>query len=68
MELGIYTFVENTPIHGTGERLPPADRLKNLLEEIELADQTGLDVFAIGEHHREEYIASAPTILLAAAA
>lgn len=68
MELGLYTFVENTPISGTGERLHPADRLKNLLEEIELADQAGLDVFAIGEHHREEYIASAPTTLLAAAA
>jgi probable LLM family oxidoreductase len=68
MELGLYTFVENTPIGGTGEQLQPADRLKNLLEEIELADQTGLDVFAIGEHHREEYIASAPTTLLAAAA
>lgn len=68
MEFGIYTFVENTPIHETGERLHPSQRLQNLLEEIELADQSGLDVFAIGEHHREEYIASAPTILLAAAA
>ncbi len=68
MELGLYTFVENTPVQGTGKRLHPADRLRNLFEEIELADQAGLDVFAIGEHHREEYIASAPTILLAAAA
>jgi hypothetical protein len=40
----------------------------NLLETIELADQTGLDVFAIGEHHREEYLSSAPVVILAAAA
>lgn len=68
MELGIYTFVENTPVADTGEVLHPSERLTNLMEEIELADELGLDVFAIGEHHREEYISSAPSTLLAAAA
>lgn len=68
MELGIYTFAENTPDPETGGLLAPEHRLKNLLEEIELADQVGLDVYAIGEHHREEYLASAPAILLAAGA
>lgn len=68
MELGIYTFVENTPNPETGERLSAEQRLQHLLEEAELADRLGLDVFAIGEHHREEYVASAPTVLLAAIA
>jgi probable LLM family oxidoreductase len=68
MEFGIYTFVENTPDAETGKTLHPADRLENLMEEIELADKLGLDVFAIGEHHREEYVSSSPSTLLAAAA
>src|SRR5690606_32398976 len=46
----------------------PSQRLANLLETIELADQTGLDVFGIGEHHRPEYLASSPVVMLAAAA
>lgn len=68
MELGIYTFVENTLHPETGKLLHPAQRLQNLMEEIELADEAGLDVFAIGEHHREEYVSSSPATLLAAAA
>jgi alkanesulfonate monooxygenase SsuD/methylene tetrahydromethanopterin reductase-like flavin-dependent oxidoreductase (luciferase family) len=44
------------------------ERVRQMLEEVELADRTGLDVYAIGEHHREEYVASAPAVLLAAAA
>lgn len=68
MELGLYTFVENTPDPETGKLLHPSDRLGNLLEEIELADETGLDVVGIGEHHREEYVSSAPSVILAAAA
>lgn len=68
MEIGIYSFVENTPVAGTGKKLSSAERLQNLMEEIELADQVGLDVFAIGEHHREEYVSSAPSVILAAAA
>ena len=68
MELGLYTFVENTPDPQTGQKLEPSDRLNNLLEEIQLADEAGLDIIGIGEHHREEYVSSAPTVLLAAAA
>ncbi len=68
MELGIYSFVENTPLADTGEGRSPEQRLKDMLEEAELADQAGLDVYAIGEHHRPEYLASAPPVLLAAAA
>lgn len=68
MELGLYTFVENTPDPETGQALHPAERLQNLLEEAELADQAGLDVFGVGEHHREEYISSAPSVILAAIA
>ena len=68
MELGIYTFVENTPDPGTGQMIPPHTRIRNLMEEIQLAEQVGLDVFAIGEHHRPEYLASSPAVLLAAAA
>jgi len=61
MELGIYTFAEVTPGTGAGERL------RNLMEEIELADQVGLDVFGLGEHHRRDYAISAPAVVLAAA-
>jgi probable LLM family oxidoreductase len=64
MELGLYTFVDVKP----GGDLSPEQRVKNLLEEIELADQVGLDVFGVGEHHRPDYVASAPEVLLAAAA
>lgn len=68
MELGIYTFVENTPDPETGITLSPAERMRNLLEEIDLADQVGLDVFGIGEHHRPDYVVSSPATVLAAAA
>ncbi len=68
MEFGIYTFVENTSQSETIQKLTPVNRIQNLLEEIELADEAGLDLFGIGEHHREEYISSAPAVILAAAA
>lgn len=48
--------------------LSPAERLSNLLEAIELADQVGLDLFGVGEHHRPDYVSSAPAVILAAAA
>ena len=48
--------------------MSPAQRLRDLMEEIELADQVGLEVFGIGEHHRPDFLASAPPMLLAAAA
>src|SRR5512145_313374 len=68
MELGIYTFAELTPDPGTGRSVGPAERLRDLLEEIELADQVGLDVFGVGEHHRPDFAVSAPAVVLAAAA
>ena len=68
MELGIYTFAETTPEPGTGRLVTPAQRLRDVIEEIELADQVGLDVFGVGEHHRREFAVSAPAVVLAAAA
>jgi len=68
MEIGLYTFVETTPDPVTGETVSPEERVRRLMEEVELADEVGLDVFAIGEHHRPEYVSSAPAVLLAAAA
>lgn len=68
MELGLYTFADVAPNTTVGQPLAPVERIKNLIEEIELADQVGLDVFGIGEHHRPDYAASAPAVLLAAAA
>jgi probable LLM family oxidoreductase len=68
MEIGVYTFVENTPEPATGRVLDPAQRLRDLMGEVALADQVGLEVFGIGEHHRPDFLASAPTIMLAAAA
>ena len=67
-ELGIYSFVELTPDPATGQKISPTQRLHDLLETIELAEQVGLDLFAIGEHHRPEFISSAPAVILAAAA
>lgn len=67
-ELGVYSFAELTPDPRTGERVHPAQRLHNLIETIELADQVGLDVFGIGEHHRPDFVASSPVTILATAA
>ncbi|MBX3053380.1 MAG: LLM class flavin-dependent oxidoreductase [Caldilineaceae bacterium] len=67
-EIGVYSFVELTPDPETGVAISPTQRMANLLETIELADQVGLDVFALGEHHRPEFISSAPAVILAAAA
>ena len=67
-ELGFYNFVDSGANPLTGEKKDPATVMKNMLEVIELADQVGLDVFAIGEHHRVEYLASAPEVILGAAA
>ncbi|MEO8193673.1 MAG: LLM class flavin-dependent oxidoreductase [Gemmatimonadales bacterium] len=68
MELGIYTFAETTPDPATGQTVSPERRLRDLLEEIELADQVGLDVFGVGEHHRPDFVVSSPAVVLAAAA
>ena len=68
MELGLTTFVEITPDPQTGKIISPHQRIRDLMEEIQLAEQVGLDVFAIGEHHRPDFLASAPAVLLGAAA
>ncbi|ADU32475.1 LLM class flavin-dependent oxidoreductase [Evansella cellulosilytica] len=68
MEIGISTFVETTPDTVTGEVISHAKRLRNVIEEIKLADEVGLDVFGVGEHHREDFAASSPAVILAAAA
>lgn len=68
MEIGIYTFAERTPDPVTGVTVSAEERLRDLMEEIELADQVGLDVFGVGEHHRPDFAVSAPAVVLAAAA
>src|SRR4029079_16784153 len=68
MELGVYTFAEATPDPATGKTVSAERRLLDLMEETELADQVGLDVFGVGEHHRPDYAVSSPAVVLAAAA
>src|SRR4051812_49498672 len=68
MELGLYTFAELTPDAVTGRTVTAEQRLRDLLEEVELADQVGLDVFGVGEHHRPDFAVSSPAVVLAAAA
>lgn len=68
MELGLTTFVENTADPLTGNLISPHQRMRDLMEEVVLAEQAGLDVFAIGEHHRPDFLASSPAVILAAAA
>jgi probable LLM family oxidoreductase len=68
MEIGIYTFAELQPDPLTGEKITAEQRIKDLVEEIELADQVGLDVFGLGEHHRADFTVSAPAVVLAAGA
>ena len=63
MEIGIYTFAELR-----GEGIGAQERLRQVLEEAELADEVGLDVFGVGEHHRPDFAISAPAVVLAAVA
>ena len=67
MQIGIYTFAERTP-DASGHLVSAEQRLADLLEEMELADQLGLDVFGVGEHHRPDYVVSSPAVVLAAGA
>jgi probable LLM family oxidoreductase len=62
MELGLATFAD------LAAGVSPRQRMRDLLEEAKLADELGLDVFAIGEHHRPDYLVSSPTVALGAAA
>ena len=68
MQIGIDSFAASISDPLTGVTLQPVERMQHLLQEIELADQVGLDVFGIGEHHRAEFLDSAPVVILAAAA
>lgn len=68
MEIGVTTFVETTPDVETGKVISHAERIREVVEEIVLADSVGLDVFGVGEHHRQDFAASAPAVVLAAAA
>jgi probable LLM family oxidoreductase len=68
IQIGIDSFIATLANPVTGVLVDPVERLRNLLEEVELADKVGLDVFGIGEHHREEFLDSAPVVILAAAA
>src|SRR5688500_11034114 len=67
MELGIGMFGDNH-YNAKGEPLPAGERLRELIEEIKLMDEVGIDFFGIGEHHRPDYAVSMPEIILAAAA
>lgn len=64
MEIGLYTFADVA----AGHPELAGQRLRNLVEEMELADQVGLDIFAVGEHHRADYAVSSPAVALAAGA
>src|SRR5690554_3666284 len=68
MELGLITFADMQPETLPGSGTNAHQRIRDLMEEIQLADQLGLDVFGVGEHHRPDYAVSSPAIILAAAA
>src|SRR5471032_460646 len=68
MQIGLDSFVATTADPVTGRAPSPGARMRDLLEEVVQADQVGLNIFGIGEHHRAEFLDSAPTIILAAAA
>jgi len=68
MEIGVYTFGDVPPAAAEGRAEVEGQRLRDLIEEAELADQVGLDVYGVGEHHRPDYAISAPEVVLAAAA
>src|SRR5450759_4722986 len=68
MELGVYSFGDTHRDPKTGRMVGAHQRLRELIAEIELADQVGLDVFGVGEHHRPDFAVSAPAVVLAAAA
>ena len=68
MQIGVDSFAAALPDDGKGVLVSTSDSIRNLVERIELADQMGLDVFGVGEHHRREFLDSAPVVILAAAA
>src|SRR6267154_1159044 len=68
MQFGVDSFAAAISDPATGLPLTPVERMQHLLQEMKLADKVGLDVFGIGEHHRAEFLDSAPVVILAAAA
>ena len=68
MEIGVYTFAELQQDPHDGHMISAEQRMRDLIEEAELADQVGLDVFGVGEHHRDDLIVSSPAVVLAAVA
>ena len=68
MELGLMSFADMQPENLAGSGINAHQRMKNLMEEIKLADELGLDVFGVGEHHRPDYAVSSPAVILGAAA
>ena len=68
MEIGVFTFAERTADPATGRTVSFEERIAHLMEEVELADRVGLDVFGVGEHHRPDFAVSTPAVILAAAA
>lgn len=68
MEIGLYTFAERTPDPDTGTLVSPSQRMRDMVEEAALADEVGLDVFGLGEHHRPDYMSSSPAVALGAVA
>ena len=68
MELGITSFAETMPVPISGETVGHGERLRQVLEEIDMAESVGLDVYGLGEHHRPDFASSSPATVLAAAA
>lgn len=68
MELGIYTLGDLSINSVTGKEIEPLERMEQIIESAQLADELGLDVFGVGEHHRLDYIVSAPAVVLGAIA
>ena len=68
MQIGVDSFAAAIPNDGTGARVSDSESIRHLVDRIQLADRVGLDVFGVGEHHRREYLDSAPAMILAAAA
>ncbi|HSY17925.1 MAG TPA: LLM class flavin-dependent oxidoreductase [Candidatus Acidoferrales bacterium] len=68
MQIGVDSFAARSADGDAGPAVSPSDSIRNLVDRIVLADQAGLDVFGVGEHHRQEFLDSAPAVILAAAA
>ena len=68
IEFGLMTFADAAPETAANTGLNAQQRIKDLLEEIKLADELGIEIYGVGEHHRPDYAVSSPTTVLAAAA